>query len=424
MILNLNKEAFMKNVDEPNLFDETLVKLKQKAPFNEIQHLLEKLAERGHIDDFTDDFGLTISMHASGLGYLEVLQFAHKLGASLEQRNNKTGANLLHYAAQQPKYGGANIVKWVILEKETSDDLLTDRIFVPGKDWNRGNGHTVAFEAVFNNNVEVINALIEIEKQGHKVDFTTPAVHGRSPLGWALVTGGHKIVGLLGSELYPQLTKDEWKSQEDSNTKQFAKREDEEWEERHPEEVPGLELARRVREYIVNGGEKPDFKDVDPNKPYGRFGQPLLILIPTHPDLMIKREDDQQKRYTEIVGMLIERGADPTIREKGLMEVSAGFREVFFGPLDALKLMVDNVEDPVAFVNEVGRFNGYTRLIDAALMGEYKVLELLLEDYDANRKIQGFNGWTACDAAQIYNENHPDNRISEKVLKRLCDGQA
>ena len=27
-------------------------------------------------------------------------------------------------------------------------------------------------------------------------------------------------------------------------------------------------------------------EDVDPNKPYGRFGQPLLILVPTHPDIM------------------------------------------------------------------------------------------------------------------------------------------
>ena len=133
----------------------------------------------------TDDFGLTISMHAAALGNLDVVKAAHALKASLELRNKLTKANLLHYAAQQPE-GGADIVKWVILDEKASDDLLNQQILVLGeerdtdKDWDRGNGHTVAFEAVFNNNVGVVEALIEIENQGHKVDFTTPAVHGRA----------------------------------------------------------------------------------------------------------------------------------------------------------------------------------------------------------------------------------------------------
>ena len=68
-----------------------------------------------------------------------------------------------------------------------------------------------------------------------------------------------------------------------------------------------------------------------PNGPYGRFGQPLLVLIPTHPEISSINEPtkEQQDRYTKMVGKLIDNGADPTTPEKGLMEVSAGFREVF-----------------------------------------------------------------------------------------------
>ena len=130
-------------------------------------------------------------MHAAALGNLDVVKAIHELRPLFEVRNKLTKANLLHYAAQQPK-GGADIIKWVILHEKASDDLLNQQILVlreereTDKDWDRGNGHTVAFEAVFNNNVGVVEALIEIENQGHKVDFTTPAVHGPSPLGWAL----------------------------------------------------------------------------------------------------------------------------------------------------------------------------------------------------------------------------------------------
>ena len=79
--------------------------------------------------------------------------------------------------------------------------------------------------------------------------------------------------------------------------------------------------------------------------------------------------------------MLIDRGADPRTREKGLMEVSAGFREVFFGYMGALELMIQSVHssEREAFVNEVGLFNGYTRLIDAALIGQTEAIELLLK---------------------------------------------
>jgi hypothetical protein len=47
-------------------------------------------------------------------------------------------------------------------------------------------------------------------------------------------------------------------------------------------------------------------------------------------------------------------------------------------------------------------FNGYTRLIDAALIGQTQAIALLLA-YDTDQNItstRGFNGWTARDAVQ------------------------
>src|SRR5262245_24175896 len=193
-------------------------------------------------------------MRAAALGNLEVVEAAHELKSSLELRNKLTNANLLHYAAQQPQ-GGADIVKWVILNEKASDDLLKQQTLVRGKerntdkDWDRGNGDTVAFEAVFNNNVGVVEALIEIGKD-HEVDFDTPAVHGRSPLGWALQTGADRIVKLLGPKLHPDLTDaDAWRKKEDSDTKEYNEREDKKWRSSHPQDVPALCLAQELREY-------------------------------------------------------------------------------------------------------------------------------------------------------------------------------
>ena len=67
----------------------------------------------------------------------------------------------------------------------------------------------------------------------------------------------------------------------------------------------------------------------------------------------------------------------------GLMEVSAGFREVFFGYTDALEMMIKQVEESRRddFVNEIGIFNGYTRLIDATLARNSKAAERLAEQF-------------------------------------------
>lgn len=412
-------------------YGEVLAALEGNKSLAEIQTLLKFLADSSDGIDCTDEpFGLTICMRAAAHGRRDVVEVAckeHK--ANIEQRNALTGANLLHYAAQHP-ICGPEIVRWAILVEKASDDLLNQQILKKGqdrdkdKDWDRGNGHTVAFEAVFNNNVGVVEALLEIEKD-HRVDFTTPAVHGQRPLGWAITTGAREIVELLSKRLHPGSTDIDARRREEDFAAQYARREDQEWRDQqwranHVDDIAALDLANSLRRYIVNGPTKSQWvKDllnwalperVDPNKPYGRFGQPMLALVPTHPDIMgITPTKEQQSRYTEVVKMLIGKGADPMKKEKGLMEVSAGFREVFFGYMDALEFMIESIKDPSkreSFVAEQGLFNGYTRLIDAALVGQTSALALLLA-YNRKKNIEetrGFNGWTARDAAQRGNE--------------------
>jgi hypothetical protein len=61
-------------------------------------------------------------------------------------------------------------------------------------------------------------------------------------------------------------------------------------------------------------------------------------------------------------------------------------------------------------------FNGYTRLIDAALIGQTQAIALLLA-YDTDQNItstRGFNGWTARDAVQR-------GTIATSVLNLLFD---
>ena len=164
-------------------YDQVLTAMEEGKDVDQIKPLLDDLAGSKAGIHRADASGLTISMHAAARGRLDVIKAACKRKASIEKRNSLTRANLLHYAAQQP-VGGAEIVRWAILEEKASDDLLNERIYVSGedrdkdRDWDRGNGHTVAFEAVFNKNVEVIKALIDLEKD-HKVAFEKPAMHGR-----------------------------------------------------------------------------------------------------------------------------------------------------------------------------------------------------------------------------------------------------
>lgn len=365
-----------------------------------------------------DDFGLTTSMHAAALGNLDAVKAAHELSPLFETRNPRTNANLPHYAAQALS-GGADIIKWAILEANAPMDLLSQRILMHARDRITGNGHTVAMEAVFNGNAEVIEALIEIRDSGRVVDLTTPALTGWTPRGFAL-----RESLSFASDLPPL-----GQTFEDARdaARQFAKQEDDNWVSAHPGDKAAIDLAAELRSFVVNdvAGDSIDAllrsaieSGVNVNERYGRLGQPLLNLVPTGLSANVLQAN-QQTRYAKVVSLLIEAGADPRNKEIGLMQVSAGFRDAVFGYRAGLKLMLESIPqgaDRQAFVNEQGIMNGYTRLIDAALFGRADIVDLLL-DYNVDRNLKGFNGRSAYDAAVTYNKRDIGNHLDTKRLE-------
>jgi hypothetical protein len=401
------------------VYAEVRAAMERKASLK-IQPFLTSLAKLGAIDS-VDNLGLTISMRAAALGNLEVVEAAYALGTSFEVRNPRTNANLLHYAAQAVS-GGANIINLAILEANAPPELLSERILVQVEDRVEGNGHTVAMEATFNNNASAIKALIDIDASGRKVDLTTPALTGWTPRGFALREGL-----AFADDLPPA---GQTRQEEEVAATAFAKQANAAWMLTHPGDGAANDLAVALREYVVQGGARASIEarlnsalagGVDVNARYGRLGQPLLNLVVTDPS-MYNLQEQQQARYAEVVDLLIQTGADPRIKETGLMQVGGGFREAVLGYRDALARMIESIPEGVQrqeFINEQGIMNGYTRLIDAALRGRTDVIEILL-GYGADKSIKGFNGWTAYDTAVTYNNNGTGKKIPDHALTRLA----
>ena len=367
-----------------------------------------------------ENFGLTNNMQAAALGDIEAIKAVPDRRGLFEERNRYTNANILHYAAQALKNGAA-IIEWAILEANAPIKLLSERerILVQREGRVDGNGHTVAMEAVFNRNAEVVEALIHIrESYPDDVDLKTPALTGWSPRGFALREGLPFADKLPPADQTYKQASDAWM--------RYVEEENKKWLKLRPGDEAAIKLTVELRKYVSEGGSPESIKKlldnsgVAVNERYGRLGQPLLNLVPTGlsagPLL-----PDQQLRYADVVGLLITAGADPRIKETGLMQVSAGFRDAVFGYRGGLERMIKRVPDGKerqTFINERGIMNGYTRLIDAALAGRTDIIELLL-DYRADRRIKGFNGWTAYDAAVTYNKIGKGEKISDQVLDRL-----
>jgi len=374
-----------------------------------IQPLLDSLAKLGAID-LVDNFGLTISMRAAALGNLEVVKVAHALGASLEVRNPRTNANLLHFAAQAMS-GGAEIINWAILRANASSKLLSERILVPDNGRYYGNGHTVTMEARFNGNEEALRTLINLHRSNYDVDLTTHALTCWTPLGFA-VRQGFGLVSDLAVAASSRL----------------VRQEDGAWLSQHPDDKAAIDLVNKLRKYVLEDvvGEPIEGllksaleSSIDVNMLYGRLGQPLLSMVVTHPS-MVALQAEQQERYAKVVELLMQNGADPRIKEIAPMGVSAGFRDAVFGYRAALEHIIKRVpaEEHEDFINEQGIMNGYTRISDAAFFGRKDVITLLL-DNKADIRIKGFNGRTAYQAAEMYNKRSTGEKIPDEILERL-----
>jgi ankyrin repeat protein len=365
-----------------------------------------------------ESFGLTKNMQAAALGDIDAIKAVPDLRGLFEERNHYTNANILHYAAQALNNGDA-IIEWAILEANAPIKLLSERILVQREGRVDGNGHTVAMEAVFNRNAEVVEALIRIrESYPDEVDLKTPALTGWSPRGFALREGLP-----FAGKLPPA---DQTYQQASDAQKRYVEEENKKWLKLRPSDEAAFKLADGLREYVLEGGSPEsiskllDNSGVEVNGLYGRLGQPLLNLVPTGLSAGTLLPV-QQLRYASVIDLLLAAGADPRIKETGLMQVSAGFRDAVFGYRDGLERMIKRDhggKEQQTFINERGIMNGYTRLIDAALTGRTNIIELLL-DNGADKHIKGFNGRTAFDAALTYNKTGRGEKISDQVLERL-----
>jgi hypothetical protein len=377
-----------------------------------------------------ENFGLTNNMQVAALGDIEAIKAVTDRTGLFEERNLRTNANILHYAAQALE-NGAEIIEWAILEANAPRKLLSERILLQREGRVEGNGHTVAMEAVFNRNAEVVEALIRIrESYPDDVDLTTPALTGWSPGGFAL---RERLP--FADKLPPA---DQTIEQASDAQRRYVEEANEKWLQEHDGDAAAIKFADEMRMYVLEGGSLElirklldnsslefirkllDNSGLAVNELYGRLGQPLLNLIPTVLSAAGPLAPDQQLRYAHLVDFLIAAGAKPKTKETGLMQVSAGFRDAVFGYRDGLERMIKGVpdgEERQAFINERGIMNGYTRLIDAALGGRTDIIELLLH-YGADRHIKGFNGRTAYQAAETYNKIGKE-KISDQVLRRL-----
>ena len=185
-----------------------------EAPPDEIQHLLVAMAASSRGIDKEDEFGLTISMRAAAHGRLDVIKAARTTARRRSRkRNPQTRANILHYAAQQPKRG-AKIIGWVTTEEQDSDDLLKERIYAgreEGPGIRNGTGATVTrwpsrpystrtwrwsrscstSKRVTRSLSETSDAWLETTRLGIE--------HG----------GGYRYLDLLMSKVHPNLTTDD-----------------------------------------------------------------------------------------------------------------------------------------------------------------------------------------------------------------------
>ena len=178
----------MKNNQAATIYEEALAALERRASLDKIQPLLDVIS-RSRPDRQCRQVR-PHNQHARSGARQSPGRSGRSVRLELHSRcvipsRTRISCTMRHRAVS----GGADIINWAILEANAPLALLIERILVPDQDWLAGNGHTVAMEAAFNDNAPVIEALIDINASGRKVDLTTPAQTGWTPRGFALREG-------------------------------------------------------------------------------------------------------------------------------------------------------------------------------------------------------------------------------------------
>jgi ankyrin repeat protein len=293
------------------------------------------------------------------------------------------GASLLYYAGQSSS-GSAGILTFVRsrLEAPRFANLLRRRV--------GSNGHSLALEAVFNANEEMVRALLGLRAEGLNVDLESPTVFGWTPRSFAERERLSFASILPEGSVRPEDRLAWMRAQEDSWFAALS---------------PDAQNLQRRGTALLRAVESLDIAQVEALVPTtyelnARYGR--LSATPLNSSVRPGMTADERAAAGRMQNWLIAHGANPNFAEGGIMQVPSGFREAVFGYEELIDGVLHNLpaQDRPAYLNVQGPLNGYTKLMDAALRGRVGVIRTLL-------------AWGA------YNSRTSSNPLPEELIASL-----
>ncbi|ELA6610096.1 hypothetical protein ACSKZ4_004508 [Vibrio alginolyticus] len=346
---------------------------------------------------------LTPLMQAAASGNLPKIENLFSQGVSLTEVN-ENGASALYFAAQNLN-NSTDIYEFFRqnLSKSEFESLLSRQV--------KSNSHTVAFEATFNLNIDLLNYLLSLSQSNYDVNFSSASVFAWTPKTFA-ERESISIAEVLPEGEVKVENRLEWMQERENVWFKNLSKEEKLYHDK------GALFIRAISKQDLDEIDRLLDQGVDINGHYGR-----LEATPLNSAVWPKMTLEQRAEAKKVIFHLLSHEADLNNREGGIMKVAHGFRESVFGYAGILSSVIEYIKENGTqteldqYLNAQGPLNGYTKLIDAALRGQAEVIEVLM-DNDADKEIQGYNGLTAYKAALIYNQRS-ENPLSEDIMQQL-----